>query len=378
LFSRLAKLALVALLAGLCTAPAAAIPIFAQRYAMKCSACHTVIPELNGFGNAFRNNGYQFPKSVQRHGTTLVAIRYQLEWDETPSSVDAPRFVPGGIVLANADIGKISAFLHYNLGAQGGPSGAFLAYLATANEHTHMLYRLGLFELPLVHSPGQRLDDLAAYGYEGLHVGLNDLTLSQPRLGLEAERQVGITRIMATAAIGEFKGAAYGGAPLPTGTNTRAAQPELGLFVRTPVTNWLTLTGDGLEGQREIFPTGRANFDDGYNREALGFDAHQGRVSLLTQQWWGHDFDDDGFGTRAGSVGGFSRLRYALDPGDHAYVGLRYDAQAAPLATRDTVLYGAILVNHHIRLLLENKHNFCGTSSLEGAVTIAAPWPLKE
>jgi hypothetical protein len=374
LFSRLAKLAMVAVLAGLCTAPAAAIPIFAQRYHMQCTACHTVIPELNAFGNAFRDRGYQFPKSVQRYGTTLVAIRYQLEWQETPPEA-TERYTPGGIVLANADLGQVSAFLHYNLGAQGGPSGTFLAYLATGNAHTNMLYRVGLFELPLVNSPGQRLDDLAPYGYEGLHVGLNDLTLAAPRLGAEAERQVGKTRIMATAAIGEFKGAAYGGAPLPTGTNTRAAQPELGLFVRTTVTNWLTLTGDGLEGQREIFPTGRAQFDDGYNREALGFDAHKGRVDLLTQQWWGHDFDDDGFDTRQGSIGGFSRLRYALDPGDHAYLGLRYDTQAAPLATRDTVLYGAILLNKHVRLLLENTHTFFGTSSLEGALTIAAPWP---
>jgi len=281
------------------------------------------------------------------------------------------------VVLSNADIGKISAFLHYNLGAQGGPSGTYLAYLATANVHTKSTYRLGLFELPLIHSPGQRLDDLAPYGYEGAHVGLNDLVLSQPRLGFEAERTVGVTRVDALIDVGEFKGAAYGGRPIDTGTNTRAAAPEFGLFIRTPVASWLTLTGDSLNGEREIFPTDRPTFDDGYRRDALGLDADLERFSVLAQQWWGQDFDDDGFGTRTGSSGGFTRLRYALDPGDHAYLGLRYDTQAAPLVTRDTVLYGAVLVARRVRVLLENKHTYSSTSTLEGALTVAAPWPAK-
>src|SRR2546425_5929633 len=37
----------------------AAIPPFARKYGLPCSACHTAWPELNAFGQAFRDNGYQ-------------------------------------------------------------------------------------------------------------------------------------------------------------------------------------------------------------------------------------------------------------------------------------------------------------------------------
>ncbi len=37
----------------------AAIPAFARKYGLRCSACHTVWPELNAFGQTFKDNGYQ-------------------------------------------------------------------------------------------------------------------------------------------------------------------------------------------------------------------------------------------------------------------------------------------------------------------------------
>jgi hypothetical protein len=353
--------------------PAQAIPIFAQRYGLQCGACHSVLPELNAFGNFFRNHGYRLV--APKHGTTVIALRYQLEYDKDPAP-GARRFVPGGVLLSNADIGWISAFLHDNLGAQGGPSGTYLAYLANYNAATQTQYRLGLFELPLIHSPGQRLDDLAPYGYEQTHVGLNDLTLAQPRWGLETERQFGNSRLAATLAVAEFKGAAYGGRPLDTGINTRPDRPEFGLFDRTAPAAWLTLSGDLLAGARAIVPIGRPLFVDNYRRSALGADLHMERWSLLGQQWWGQDGDDDGFGEHAGSSGGFLRLRYAL--GDHAYAGVRYDAAAAPTAVRDVVIYAATQVGRHARLLLENKRVQNGASTLEGALTVGFPWPAKE
>jgi hypothetical protein len=368
-----AKLLLVALVIGATFIPqrAGAMPIFAQRYRLACGVCHSVLPELNAFGNAFRNRGYQLP--IRKHGTTGVAVRYQLEYDRNPAPGAEP-LVPGAVLLSNAEVGRVSAYLHYNLGAQGGPAGMYLAFLATYNERSHTEYRLGLFELPLIHSPGQRLDDLTAYGYEGSHVGLNDLTLQQPRLGLEVEQHLGATTVDATIAVGEFKGAAYGGKPIDTGVATRAGRPEYGLFVRTPVTPWLLLTGDALSGTREIFPTDRTAFYDAYRRMALGAEVRVFRWSLLAEQWWGSDADADGFGTRFGSSGGFARVRYAI--GDHAYLGVRYDTAATPVAVRDVVVYAAAQVGRHMRLLIENKHTYNGATTLEGALTIGFPWPL--
>ena len=39
-----------------------AVPSFARKYETSCVTCHTGYPKLNAFGEAFRLNGYQYPK----------------------------------------------------------------------------------------------------------------------------------------------------------------------------------------------------------------------------------------------------------------------------------------------------------------------------
>jgi hypothetical protein len=39
--------------------PAPAIPAFARKYGLPCSACHEAWPMLNNFGQTFKDNGYQ-------------------------------------------------------------------------------------------------------------------------------------------------------------------------------------------------------------------------------------------------------------------------------------------------------------------------------
>ena len=43
---------------------AMAIPAFARKYHTACSTCHIAFPARNGFGEAFRNNGYRFPDNT--------------------------------------------------------------------------------------------------------------------------------------------------------------------------------------------------------------------------------------------------------------------------------------------------------------------------
>ena len=38
------------------------IPAFARKYQTSCSTCHSNYPELNDFGEAFKKNGFKFPK----------------------------------------------------------------------------------------------------------------------------------------------------------------------------------------------------------------------------------------------------------------------------------------------------------------------------
>lgn len=358
-------------LAATC-APALAIPLFAQRYRLQCEACHTVLPELNAFGRFFRAHGYRLP--LPKHGTTGIALRYQLEYERDPAP-GTRRFSPGGVLLSNADIGAVSAFVHYNLGAGGGPAGLFLGYVATYNAHTQSLYRAGLFELPLAQSPGQRLDDLQQYGYYGIHAGLNDLALSSPRWGVQAERTVGAAVVDLTISTGEFKGAAYGGKPIATGETTSANAPETGIFLRVPAGPDVEAGGEFLTGSRFIVPAGKTGFADAYARRGVFARAQLRKLEVQAEQWWGRDANADGFGTALGSSGGYVRLKYYPTP--HSYFGIRYDASANPFVQRDMTYYFAFQVTPHARLLLQQVQSIGGPGHFGAAITVGAPWPPK-
>ncbi len=360
----------VALAAAQPCVPAQAIPLFAQRYRLQCGACHSVIPELNAFGAYFREHGYRLP--LRKHGTTGLAVRYQMEYEQQPAA-GSRRFSGGAALLSNADVGALTAFLHYNLGAGGGPSALFLGYLATYDAHTRSLYRLGLIELPLAQSPAQRLDDLAPYGYYGAHVGLNDLPLSSPRWGFQLEQTVGAVRFDALADLGEYQGAAYGGKPLATGEKTSAQRPEVGLFARTTIAAGFEAGGEFIDGARSIAPTGRRSFVDAYRRTGVLSHLRYKKLDIQAEQWWGADDNADGFGTRVGSSGGYLRIKYYPSP--HFYAGIRYDATASPFVTRDFVYYAAFAITPHARLLVQQVHPIGGGSLFGAALTVGFPWP---
>lgn len=379
--SKVAAIALCAAAVGFfaSAAPAKAIPIFAQRYRLHCGACHSVLPELNTFGNYFRQHGYRLP--IDKHGTTILAIRYQMAYSENPPA-GTRRWTPGGIVLGNEDFGAISLFMHYNLGAGGGPSGLYLGYVTNYNAHTNSEYRFGLFELPLSQSPGQRLDDLQPYGYYAAHVGLNDLPLSSPRWGMWAERQIGMLRADLTVAVSDFKGAAYGGKPIATGETTSPAIPEAGIWLDQTVFQGKNAAfdfgGEALNGSQHILPTGRSAFNDAYQRYGLLAHATLGTVDLQAEQWWGDDHNADGFGTNQVSSGGYVRFKFYPIP--HAYVGVRYDAQANPFVSRDVTYYAAGMLQPGIRLLVQDVVPIAAPGqrpTLGGALTVAFPGPLK-
>lgn len=365
-------------LAFACYAPARAVPIFAQRYRLKCTACHSVLPELNTFGNYFRRHGYKLP--IDEHGTTIFAIRYQMSYSENPAA-GSPRWTPGGIVLGDADAGRVNVFMHYSLGAQGGPGGMYLLFLTNYNEHTDTSYRFGLFELPLAQSPGQRLDDLQQYGYYGAHVGLNDLPLSSPRWGFWGERTFGTTRADLTVAVSDFKGAAYGGKPIATGVTTSPAQPEVAVWLDHTLFEKgnaeFDFGGTALEGVQNILPAGRGAFSDPYQRYGALAHAALGPFDLQAEQWWGYDHNADGFGTFQSSSGGYARFKFYPIP--HLYLGLRYDAQANPFVTRDFTYYAAGMIGP-VRLLVQDVAPIGAPGqkpTLGGALTVAFPGPLK-
>jgi len=71
--------------------PAHAIPAFARKYSLPCSACHEAWPKLNDFGIAFRDRGYQLGNEKdspiwQNPSYWPITMRITPQWHRESSS----------------------------------------------------------------------------------------------------------------------------------------------------------------------------------------------------------------------------------------------------------------------------------------------------
>jgi hypothetical protein len=92
-------LAIAALISLAAPAPSHALPAFARRFNLACGACHTAVPRLNAFGEAFHENGFKPPGTMHaplpdnwadgiRHS---MAVWSRGEFYERPTSPRARR-----------------------------------------------------------------------------------------------------------------------------------------------------------------------------------------------------------------------------------------------------------------------------------------------
>src|SRR5689334_6877995 len=78
--------------------PSHAIPAFARKYGLPCSACHIGWPILNVFGQQFRDNGYQLSNErdspiYQNPSYWPITFRVTPQWhleSQTKVGIDAP------------------------------------------------------------------------------------------------------------------------------------------------------------------------------------------------------------------------------------------------------------------------------------------------
>jgi hypothetical protein len=78
-----------------------AIPAFARKYGLPCSACHTAWPELNNFGQVFRDNGYQLMNDrdspIYQNPTYFpITFRITPNWHYEGTTHQPVDSVPGG------------------------------------------------------------------------------------------------------------------------------------------------------------------------------------------------------------------------------------------------------------------------------------------
>lgn len=78
---------------------ASAIPAFARKYQTSCTTCHNNYPELNDFGEAFKKNGFKFPKDDEtfvKEPPVLLGAKAQRE--AFPNTV-YPGEIPGTVPI---------------------------------------------------------------------------------------------------------------------------------------------------------------------------------------------------------------------------------------------------------------------------------------
>src|SRR6201987_4283248 len=77
-----------------------AIPAFSRKYQTSCTTCHNNYPELNDFGEAFKKNGFKFPKDDEtfvKEPPVLLGSKAQKE--AFPSAL-YPGELPGNLPIA--------------------------------------------------------------------------------------------------------------------------------------------------------------------------------------------------------------------------------------------------------------------------------------
>ncbi|HEX2712627.1 MAG TPA: hypothetical protein VHM88_10430, partial [Candidatus Acidoferrales bacterium] len=89
-----------------------AIPAFARKYGVPCSACHTAWPELNWFGQTFRDNGYQMMNERdspiwQNPSYWPMSFRIQANWHRERANHQPVDATPGDSTSGLVD-GKVT------------------------------------------------------------------------------------------------------------------------------------------------------------------------------------------------------------------------------------------------------------------------------
>src|SRR5215471_18313491 len=141
-----------------------AIPAFARKYQTSCSTCHNNFPELNDFGEAFKKNGFKFPKDDETFVKELPALLGAAAQREAFPKAVYPGEIPGYIPIS---------FRYEGFAAYNSKQPLALGFLPRTD-----LFMPNTFTIIAAGSFGQRLsfwvDDDISVGGSGASGGLGD------------------------------------------------------------------------------------------------------------------------------------------------------------------------------------------------------------
>lgn len=155
--------------------PSEAIPAFARKHSLSCTACHEAWPKLNDFGRAFRDRGYRLGTGVDE--PTAAAPGY---W---PVSL---RTAPGYAYTSTNPVDTDDGPRTVGTGAFEHPEADLLAAGTLGSKASFLLIFAGFGSegLAQIEAAFARINDLGGSSWLNLKVGKHEL--DQPRAGHRA------------------------------------------------------------------------------------------------------------------------------------------------------------------------------------------------
>lgn len=321
-----------------------AVPIFAHEYALVCQKCHSTIPALNAFGQAFLDHGYALP-GVTPKRVFPIATKENFAYSSEPDRSGLPKAVVDEVELFIA--GTLGSRANYFIeqyvvdgGRHGSLRDAWLQYRFTSDTaKVPLSLQAGSFTLPLPVDPESFRETSSHYAVFDQTLGNNPFTFFEPKIGLQA--RIGSnthgTSLRILALSGHDK---QSGIPA-LGTDVMVfAQQSLGP---------MTFSAYEYTGRRTDAAT-----TDRFERHGFGISYASRRWSSETVVQTSRDTSIDGRGNAGSASGGFSQVRYEFNRRFFALV--RYDGTNDPIDgfSRSLTPLLGFRVSHNSRFTLED------------------------
>ena len=323
--------------------PADAIPFFAHEYALACQKCHSVIPRLTDFGEAFREHGYHLPGATPQR-VFPVAGKINLAYSGEHDDTGLPKAVVDEVELfvAGTASSRTSYFVEQYVVDGGRPGSTRDAWVAQRlsgdGARAPVTLQAGSFTLPLPVDPESFRETAQHYAVFDQAVGTNPFTFFAPKVGVQV--RVGTTRGLSAHVLAL------------QGHDPQSGVPTIGTDVMATLSQAFgpaTISAYRYAGTR---PDGNAV--NRFVRQGVGLTYATGRWTSETVLQTGRDGSIDGAGTAGDSSGGFTQLRYEFNR--RAFALVRYEGTNDPTngVRRDFVALAGYRVTRNSRLTAED------------------------
>lgn len=328
-------------------AGASATSIFARQYGLSCTSCHTIVPQLNTFGQNFKSNGYRIAGTSATRALPLSASMlsiYEKSGDDNRTKVqlDELRLQSGG-ALGPAVTYYIEQYV-IDGGTTGSLDQAWAQYdsnTAHPTAKTDIRVRVGMQYLPLPVYADTYRPTLNPYGIFEQTVGQNSSALGDQYTGIDV------------AAGSDYDTFGIHGFVSPS---------HVGLFAHHIVGN-VDVSAYRVQGLSRV-----NRDDDVFWRDGIAATVTGKTFEWVTALQTGRDSNPEGTGAAQSSSGGFTQLQWFAGSKFSAVV--RWD-QTLTAGNSAGSLTSALVfgLSQNSRLTLEDVTQH-GSSSLYSALLL--------